>query len=389
MTVSIPDAGDGSRRRSRRRKRWRGLRTPSTRAVGVVVVVALVAAIVWAVVNLAVGDDAGSRGDALSGSASPSSATAPSLVVLTGDDGAVYGVTILVPSASTIVYVPPGTMVEVPSLGLVSLHDAARDGGIGLLEHALENELGVRFAAEATLAPADLASVVASVPKLTVSIDAPVEDRTAAGRVTIVVPSGTQTLRPAAALAFLSKVGDRTSLELLVRHQAFWTAYLGALGVGAPAAALAPVTKAVRGLAGRDLQHKVLPVVAVSGTAGNEELYRVVDADLSALVARLFEVKLKRITVQVLNGVGQPGIAQKVQPLLVEAGGRVTLSANADRFDYATTQVVYYDDSRLDDAKAIRDALGVGELVKSLTGLDVVDVTVVVGADFLTAHPGG
>jgi hypothetical protein len=67
----------------------------------------------------------------------------------------------------------------------------------------------------------------------------------------------------------------------------------------------------------------------------------------------------------------------------------VTLSGNADRFDYATTQIVYYDDGHLDDAKAIQKALGVGELVKSLTGLDVVDVTVVVGADFVTAHPGG
>ena len=45
---------------------------------------------------------------------------------------------------------------------------------------------------------------------------------------------------------------------------------------------------------------------------------------------------------------------------------------------------------RLSDqaAKGLQ-ALGVGEVVKSLTGLDVVDVTVVVGRDFATAHPGG
>ena len=60
-----------------------------------------------------------------------------------------------------------------------------------------------------------------------------------------------------------------------------------------------------------------------------------------------------RIRVRILNGVGAPGVAQEVQPLLVDAGGQVTLSGNADRFDYATTQVVYYDDDHRADAEAI------------------------------------
>jgi hypothetical protein len=76
-----------------------------------------------------------------------------------------------------------------------------------------------------------------------------------------------------------------------------------------------------------------------------------------------------------------------VQPLLVDIGAQVTLSGNADRFDYATTQVVYYDDDDLDAARAVAEAIGVGEVVKSLNELAVVDVTVVVGADFLAAHP--
>jgi hypothetical protein len=127
----------------------------------------------------------------------------------------------------------------------------------------------------------------------------------------------------------------------------------------------------------------------VSGVEGDQELYRVVDADLARLVQRLFGVSTHRITVQVLNGVGAPGVAQLVQPLLVGASARMTLSGNADRFDYATTQIVYYDDTHRADAAAVRKALGVGELVKSLTGLDVVDVTVVVGTDFTSTHPGG
>jgi hypothetical protein len=207
--------------------------------------------------------------------------------------------------------------------------------------------------------------------------------------VQVVVPAGNQTLTPEDAETFLAATGSGTSLDRLVRHQAFWSAYLAAAGDGKPPAALAPVARAVRALSGEDVDHTVLPVEAVSGAQGDEELYQVQDKPMGQLSQRLFGISPDRIRVQVLNGVGQPGVAQEVQPLLVDSGGRVTLSGNADRFDYATTQIVYYDDDRLADARAIQKALGVGEVVKSLTGLDVVDVTVVVGKDFATAHPGG
>ena len=388
MTVPLPDKGDGTRRR-RRGARRRSLRRVALRGLGVLAAIAVIGGLVWKIVDLAGSDDGRvPSGESGENTTAPDDA-GPALVVMTDATGSVYGLTILVPSESTIVHVPPGTLVEVPSLGLVSLRDAARDGDIELLRHSLENLLGVTFAATATVAPSDLESMVSSVGQLSVAIDEAVEQRAANGRVSVVVPAGPQTLQPKGALTFLSAVGDGSSLQRLVRHQAFWSAYLDALGVGSPPAALGPVAGAVRGLAGRQVQHEVLPVQAVSGVEGDQEQYRVVDADLVKLLSSVFHVEGRRIRVQVLNGVGAPGIAQQVQPLLVDVGGRVTLSGNADRFDYATTQIVYYDDARLKDAKAIRTALGVGEIVKSLTRLDVVDVTVVVGADFTTAHPGG
>jgi hypothetical protein len=384
MTVPLPESGDGSRRRRRQEQQQRQRRRWS-RVGGVVAALVVVLPLIYVIAGLVRSDGDDASGSGSSGpSESPTDARAPSLVVLTDGAGAVYGVTVLVPSASTIVHVPPGTLVEVPSLGLTSLQDAAGDGGVALLAQSLENELGVRFAATATLGPADLAAVVSSVPPLHVTLDKPVEQRSPGGKVDVVVPAGEQTIDPDGAVHFLSVVGSGTSLDRIVRHQAFWTAYLDSLGVSSPASVFGGTAQAIRGLAGRSVTHLVLPVEAVDA-----ELYRVVEDDLHALVKRLFDVEPTKITVQVLNGVGRPGIAQQVQPLLVDAHARVTLSGNADRFDYAKTQVVYYDDSRLDDAKAIRDALGVGELVKSLTGLGVVDVTVVVGADFANAHPGG
>lgn len=384
--VSLPERGDGSRRRRRvDRKRSVGPRR-SMVAAGLLVAV-VVAAVGWIVVG-SLADD-GSPGSATVPADDRVAAVAPpSLVVLVDGDGLVYGVTILAPASSAIVHVAPGTMVEVPSIGLASLREASGNGGAELLQQSLENLLGLRFESVFTWDPASLTSIVEPVGDLTVDVSEPVEERTPTGRVTVIIPSGRQTLAPADVPRFLEAVGSGTSLERLVRHQAFWDAYLAALSNISPPGA---VPDAVTALVRTDVRHQVLPVEAVSGISGDEELFRVHDDDLVALVERLFPGAApggERIRVRILNGVGAPGVAQQVQPLLVDVGGEVTLSGNADRFDYAVTQVVYYDDDQLDAATAIRDALGVGEVVKSLTPLDVVDVTIVVGADFRQAHGG-
>ena len=407
--IPLPDAGDGSRRnraKKRRPPRARrggggGARQPAGQlvAVGVALVLAL-AAIGYVAIGLVTGDD-----DSQSGSGTDTeptgggSASSSSLVVVTGEDGIVAGITVLAVSSSgsggAVVHVPPGAMVEVPSFGLTSLADAAADGSGDLLRTSIENLLGVTFDAAVALDPAALARLVPA-EGLDVSLEEAVEEQTATGRISVVFPAGPQTLAPTDTARFLAALGDGTQLERLVRHQAFWTAYLEALDASpAPVEVLgADVGGTVIALATGQVRHQVLPVESVGGTTGADELYRVPGDELAALVRRLFPDAIpsttsgERIRVQVLNGVGAPGLAQLVSPLLVPAGAQVTLSDNADRFDYAVTQVVYYDDARQADAEAVRAALGVGELVKSLADLDVVDVTVVIGADFVQAHAG-
>jgi hypothetical protein len=68
-----------------------------------------------------------------------------------------------------------------------------------------------------------------------------------------------------------------------------------------------------------------------------------------------------------------------VQPPL---RARVLYTGNAASFDHATTEVVYHDADRRDDAERVRRALGLGKLVRSRRPLDIVDVVVIVGADF-------
>ena len=373
MTVPLPDTGDGSRRQRRDDRKRRGRRS-AARIAAIAVVVAVVGGIGWYIAGLVAGDDddppVSSAGDT-----TPVTDEPATLVVLVGDDEALYGVTMLVPATATIVHVPPGTLLEVPSLGLASLADAEREGGDELVRQSLENVLGARFAAVTRFGVDEL---LAAGP-LTVTLDEAVEERNGAGRVVVVVPGGEQVLDASSVVTFLAATGSGTALDRIVRHQVFWSAFVAAGGVAA--------------MDGVDVRQRVLPVESVAGVEADQELYRVVDDDLAAFVARVLPGATgaigDRIRVRILNGVGAPGIAQQVQPLLLNAGAEVTLSGNADRFDYATTQVVYYDDARLDDARALAEALGVGEIVKSLAELGVVDVTVVVGADFLAAHPGG
>jgi hypothetical protein len=369
MTVSLPEKGDGTRRRQRVERHRRG-RRGVVRVVAALALVAVLGAGGWLLVSL-FGDDGAHTPDPGTETSATSTVETvpvdpdaePELIVLTDADGAVYGVTILAPATATIVHVPPGTLVEVPSLGLSSLADADREGGADVLQHSLENVLGIRFGSVVRLDPTALAGELERTGPLSAG-----DDMVDASNV----------------VGFLSRTGDESSLQRLVRHQAFWSA-LVANGESS--------LDGVHAMAGRAVRQRVLPVETISGV-GDDELFRIVDDDLPALVGLAFpgattSPGASRIRVRILNGAGTPGVAQQVQPLLVDAGAEVTLSGNADRFDYATTQVVYYDDASVDAARAVQQALGVGELVKSLTELAVVDVTVVVGADFLAAHPGG
>ncbi|HEX4904566.1 MAG TPA: LCP family protein [Acidimicrobiales bacterium] len=382
MTVPLPEQGDGRRRRRRAARRRRGWRLVAS-AVGVVFGLAVLGGLAWTVAGLFDGDDddgSPRAGDDVSRTGGPG----PALAVLTDDAGRLYGITLLVPAADTIVHVPPGTLVEVPSLGLASLQEAAEAGGDDLLRQSLENLLGARLDEVIDVDPARLAAMLTDAGPLDVAVADPVQARSASGRVEVLIPSGSFTILPENALGFLEPVGDGSALERIVRHQLFWSAYLAAVDD--------TQSDAVAALSGVDARHRVLPVEVVSEVEG-EELYRV-DADgLDELVRRVLPDAAPpdgtRIRVRILNGAGTPGLAQEVQPLLVDIGAEVTLSGNADRFDYATTQVVYYEDEDLESARAVAEALGVGEVVKSRTPLAVVDVTVVVGADFLAAHPGG
>lgn len=390
--VVLPASGGGERRNRRARKKAQRRRLLRLVAVGLVV------AAVLGVAGLAILRDRGTAPveDELlpvdveaaddEAPAAPIADPPRALVVQQAADGQVVGVTVLAAGPTgeggSVVFLPPGSMVEVPSFGLQALRDAYSDGGLQLLQLSVENLLGISFDAVVAVGPTQLAAAVGPDGVLTVDVPSAIESVAADGRVQVLWAAGEQAVAPDEAAAFLEARGTGSDLDRLVRHQRFWEAWLAALDGDEPKA-LGAASPVVAGLSQGDVRYDVLPVQAL---AGESDLWSVQGDELAELVRRIAPEASPaeaRIRVQLLNGTGEPGVAADILPLLVPAGVTVDLTGNADRFDYATTQVVFYDDADRASADAVRAALGVGEVVKSLTPLSVVDVTVVVGADLL------
>jgi hypothetical protein len=94
------------------------------------------------------------------------------------------------------------------------------------------------------------------------------------------------------------------------------------------------------------------------------------------------------VRVQVLNGNGVPGIGEEVAELLQGEDFRVILSGNAQRLNYKETLIVTYDETTGGQATAERaqELLGVGKVQVSAQGQGIVDLTIVVGKDFVRAN---
>jgi hypothetical protein len=90
------------------------------------------------------------------------------------------------------------------------------------------------------------------------------------------------------------------------------------------------------------------------------------------------------VIVEVLNGCGLPGIADRVAERLRDGGFDVMFIGNADDFNYASTLVV---DRSGDRSKALAVACAVGDasVICQMSSAAFVDATVVIGADLAAA----
>lgn len=126
-----------------------------------------------------------------------------------------------------------------------------------------------------------------------------------------------------------------------------------------------------------------LPVRSV--TIGNVTYYEPQRDQIADLLYSWWGVKYgsgKQLPRAIIyNGSGTPGIAGLAARQLIKAGFRVVDTGNADRFDYATTQIVLLR-GEPGEAARVRDILGTGEVVRKVAAQDITDVVVIIGKDY-------
>ena len=291
---------------------------------------------------------------------------------------------------ASVVFIPAATMVEVPGFGLEQLRAAGSFGGLDLARLTVENLFAIRFDHVVELTPGTLSELTRTLDPLLVDNPSRIDTVNDQGRVELIYPKGSMLLASRDTADFLTRHSpEQSDLDRLVRHQSFWIAYLTARsegisddGDGATSRNFFLDELAVRR---QSIEYRILDVQVLGG---EDEIYGVDRDALPAIVNSLApsrDPNVGPISVQLLNGVGIPGLAPGVAERLVDAGATVQLVDNATRFDHEITQIVYYRDEHFDSAVEIRNALETGELVKAVTPIDVVDVTVVVGADLASS----
>lgn len=310
-----------------------------------------------------------------------------------------------------MMYVPRSTFAEVPGYGQETLANAMGLGREPLALLTASNLLGVRFDHHLKISDQAAQALFDKLEGITIEVDRRLTRTGSEGRSQVVFAEGRQHLdgrRVAEYLGFVEESGDELSRG--VRHALVWSALFGRFrdagspqdlgrvfaeamdlfGTDAGAGQLQQFFGTLASVPASEVHFETMPVRATGIDTGHQ-LYAPDREAVESMVRQYLAGSRptgageagRRI--EILNGNGRPGIGQEVADLLIPKGFRVILNQNAKSFDYDGTQIVIYSDSKraLAIADEIRTALGVGEVVVSRQRQSIVDVTIVVGRDYL------
>lgn len=296
----------------------------------------------------------------------------PSMMVALSVTGAPHALLAVVGSGGTVdpaaLVLPPGTTIEVPGQGEATAEDVQALAGDSM-RTAMSNALGAWAARFGVLDLSHLAGAIDRAGGLRVSIPDPVTVE--GGQV---LGPGDTTLTGPQATAYLAVAGDDASLrwmvvlEAVVDQQILQASDLTESDDAEEAIAI---------LAGADgAAADLVPIQLVGGS-----LSIPAQPDLDQLVGELFATP-PPVPVIVQNGSGQPGVGEAVAARILPGGFRVVLSQNAESFKHDVTEITATGEEHVDDAEAIRDALGVGTVQVTQVPSGLADVAIVVGKDF-------
>jgi len=423
--VQLPSAGTGLRARNRA-LRQRRRRVQQAWVIAVMVVLAsAIPALGYVGFTKVFNTTAGRKVDAQNDPTKPNyeANVVPTPVLLlaqvTSDGTTVTGLTVLSldggDTGGGVLFVPVNTLTNKVDTTTTSttgstttttkplsgetttLAAAYASDGPNVLDQLTANVVGVSFDEFAVMTDDQLAAFVAPAAPLTIDNPDRLLQTDSAGKTKVAFAAGSVTLQAADVAQYLSlRNSGESDLNRLARHQLVWQAWLASVKASTnpnvvPGETGSGLGRYVRGLARGSVRMATLPVTAKPDSkTGAENL--VPDATKVAQLMESF-VPLPtpanpgdRVRVRLLSGVGPVDVNKLLSSALVTASSQVTIVGNADRFDYSTTEIVYYDDAFAAAASALQAQLGVGQVTKSTTPADSEDVTIIIGKDLIDSR---
>lgn len=296
-----------------------------------------------------------------------------------------------------VVIVPAETVFESGTYGAIPLdrlyaNGGGADGGAEAIRGALESIIGIGINEIQVIEPGEWAPLVDPVAPLTVNSPDAVAGTDPEGD-PVSFPKGSLAIDADQVWPYMSTSNSgENQVNRLVRVESFWSGWLaGVAATGdAPSSVPGEVNSGlgffVRSLAKGRVDVSTLPVSALTGPEG-QHWFKAQPADVDALIAKLVPFPSgplgERLRLRVLDGTGQLNHGLEAAVLLAANGGQIDKVGNAIQFGVPVTQFVYYDEARKSGVQNLRDALGVGELVRSEEINVAADATVVLGDDYL------
>ncbi len=384
--VARPEHGWSREERRRRRARLR----LAKRVLAVGAVLSLVAAVFTGV--------QGGVGPAKRAAAPVTRSEAGRTLLWLQNDGTRLEWAILLVAAAggggEVLFLPAGLWAEVPGRGPATLADAPDAATAALV---VGNVVGVRVDTWLSADLAGLEDLFGRLRTLAVDVPADIVAAQSGGEDRTVFEAGRQELDAKAVVTYLSARTDAGELGRLARQKVVWSAVFGRFrgdpeGAGnlvkadlrlAPAGndpgpAAAVLDELAADTAG--IRYGVLPVVAGGPGAGGRETFKLDVKSLPGL--------RERMPARVVLDPSRPRLELRAPPAMAGgAAARVApqsfrLVLSTDETDLPdVTRIIYYRESERGAAVKARRRLGAGVLVRERTTQDVVDVTVVVGAD--------
>lgn len=261
---------------------------------------------------------------------------------------------------------PPGTTVVAPGQGESTTEEVQALPGEGM-RIAVSNAVGAWASHFGVVDLDGLSQAVDRVGGLSVDLPDPV---TLDGEV---VGPGETTMTGPQVAAFLEDAADETSVRwLLVLEPLLAGSVLeeGDLLESDDAAAFVDLLGGAEGAS-----PGLMPTQVVGGTTTIAA-----QPETDELMGQLFGTAVPTPVV-VENGSGEAGVGELVGARIIPEGFRIVVSGNAESFRYEVTQITATGDEHVDDADAIRDALGAGEVQVTQVPSGLADVVVVTGRD--------